>query len=44
MSELKNKMMLENDEYFIKKHYELSQSVLKDSHDKLPDDNWNPYY
>ena len=28
---IKQKIMLEDDEGFIKKHYELSQSVLKDS-------------
>ena len=44
MSELKKKMILEDDEHFIKKHYELSQSALKESHGELPADNWNPYY
>ena len=37
--------MHDDDEGFIKKHYELSQSALKDSTEQLPNNEeyWNPY-
>ena len=42
---VKKKVIYDDDDGFIKKHYEMSESVLKDSLEQLPkpEDYWNPY-